>query len=403
MLRDIGQVFMTSATTVHRLARAGLAAACVLIPALAAAAPETTGATSVAATTAAPADILIPMDERNARAAGISTIRVAVDRGRNELSFPGTVIIPQQQIRIVAAPAGGIVETLLVSQDDNVTAGQVVALVRSPDIVEAQRNYLGALSDNTLAADKLRRAQLLFEGKATPERELRIAETEASIARAKLEERAQLLLLLGMSKEEFDTLQSTRAIASMLTLRAPIDGTVVTRHVGVGEQIKAAASILTLGVLAPLRINIQVPAQRLSAIAEGDAVAVPAYRVQGKVIRIGRTVDPATQSAIAVAEVDPAGRLRPGLAVNAVIQVDQTAASDGGAVWSVPLTSVVRHRDQSWVFLRANGGFRAVPVQVVAEQQHTVTVRAGFTAQDEIAARGVLALLSELVDADKEN
>jgi len=403
MPRDIGLVFMTSATSPHRLARAGFVAVCLLMPAGVPAAAESTAVTAVAATTSAPPEILIPMDERNARAAGISTIRVAADRGHNELSFPGTVVIPQQQIRIVAAPAGGIVETLLVSQDDNVTAGQVVALVRSPDIVEAQRNYLGALSDNTLAADKLRRAQLLFEGKATPERELRIAETEASIAKAKLEERAQLLLLLGMSKEEFDTLQSTRAIASMLTLRAPIDGTVVTRHVGVGEQIKSAASIFTLGVLSPLRVNIQVPAQRLPAIAEGDVVTVPAYRVQGKVIRIGRTVDATTQSATAVAEVDPAGRLRPGLAVTAVIQVDQTAATDGGTVWSVPLTSVVRHRDQSWVFLRASGGFRAVPVQVVAEQQRTVTVRAGFTAQDEIAARGVLALLSELVDADKEN
>src|SRR5207244_3988333 len=133
--------------------------------------------------------------------------------------------------------------------------------------------------------------------------------------KAKLEERAQLLLLLGMSRPEFETLQNTRVITSMLTLRSPIDGTVVTRHVGVGEQIKSAASVFTLGVLTPLRVNIQVPAQRLSAITEDAPVALPAYRVQGKVIRIGRTVDPATQSAIAVAEVDPAGRLRPGLAV----------------------------------------------------------------------------------------
>jgi multidrug efflux pump subunit AcrA (membrane-fusion protein) len=387
----------------HLTCALGLGVWLVAVALAPAQAADSTGVASATEAAITPAAILIPMDDRSARAAGISTIRVAIDPGRSELSFPGTVIIPQQQIRIVAAPAGGIVETLLVGQDENVTIGQVVALVRSPEIVEAQRNYLAALSDDALASDKLRRARLLFEGKATPERELRIAETEASIAKAKLEERAQLLLLLGMSKDEFETLQSTRVIASMLTLRSPIDGTVVTRHVGVGEQIKAAASIFTLGVLAPLRINIQVPAQRLSSIAEGAAVAVPAYRVQGKIIRIGRTVDPATQSAIAVAEVDPAGRLRPGLAVTTVISVDQTPAADGGTVWSVPLTSVVRHREQSWVFLHVSGGFRAVPVQVVAEQQHTATVRAAFTAQDEIAARGVLALLSELVDADKEN
>ena len=308
------------------------------------------------------------MSSQNIRAAGILTARIVPAQGRSDLSFPGTVVIPQHQIRVIATPAGGIVEALMVGQDETVAEGQVVAKVGSPDLVEAQRLYLAATSDDALATDKLRRARLLFEGKAAPERDLRIAESEAAVNKAKLDERTQLLFLIGMDKAEFETLKSTRTIASALTLRSPVNGTVVTRHAGVGEQIKAAAPLFTLGVLDPLHVNIQVPAQRLSTVTVGAQVSIPAYLVEGRIIRIGRTVDPATQSAIAVAEVSSGGgRLRPGLAVSTRIAVERPLATEANINWSVPAVSVVRHRDQSWVFLRRPEGFHAIPVQVQNE------------------------------------
>src|SRR5258706_1726589 len=153
------------------------------------------------------------MSDQGIRAAGILTARVSPAQGRSDLSFPGTVIIPQQQIRVIATPAGGIVEALMVGQDEPVRAGKGVAQVRSPTLVEAKRLYLAAISDDALASDKLRRARLLFEGKAAPERDLRIAESESAVNEAKLDERTQLLFLIGMDKTEFETLQSSRMIA----------------------------------------------------------------------------------------------------------------------------------------------------------------------------------------------
>jgi len=237
-----------------------------------------------------------------------------------------------------------------------------------------------------------------------PERDLRIAESEAAVNKAKLDERTQLLFLIGMDKVEFETLQSSRTIASALTIRSPVNGTVVTRHVGVGEQIKAAAPLFTLGILDPLHVNIQVPAHRLSTIDVGAHVSIPAYRVEGRIIRIGRTVDHSTQSAIAVAEVrSGGGRLRPGLAVGARIIVERPAPQAADTSWTVPAVSVVRHRDQSWVFLRRPDGFRAIPVQILNESVRNISIKAELVDSDEVATRGVLALLSELAEADKEN
>jgi cobalt-zinc-cadmium efflux system membrane fusion protein len=287
-----------------------------------------------------------------------------------------------------------------------VAEGQPLAQVRSPELVEAEKGYLNAVSEDTLSSDKLRRAQMLFEGKALPERELRVAESEATSAKARLDERMQILFLLGMAKEDFETLRSTRTIVSSFVVKSPVTGTVVTRQASAGEQVKSAAPLYTIGEFDPLWINIQIPAHRLSTISVGAAVMLPAYGVEGRIIRIGRTIDPSTQSTIAVAEVKANGvQLRPGLALTANVRIETQTGSIANAAkrWSVPIASVVRHRDQSWVFMKSAEGFRARPVQVINESARSVAIRADFRSDDEIAARGVLALLSELVDSDKED
>jgi RND family efflux transporter MFP subunit len=353
----------------------------------------------LSAPTPAAGDVAIPMDEREIRAAGIATTGVDKERGDVELVLPGTVVIPPQQLWVVAAPANGLVESMLVSADEPVKAGQPIARLRSTGLVEAQRQFLAAIADEALAADRLRRAQMLFEARATPEREVRVAQTEATNAKSRLDERKQILALMDLSDADIEQLRTTRKMFPAVTLHAPISGTVTTRHVSPGERVDAAAPIYTIAVLDPLWVNIQVPAARLATIKTGEMVVLPAYGARGRIIRVARTVDQMTQSAIAVAEVDPQnGALRPGLAVN----VDIRLAQGPGPQWSVPSAAVVRHRDRAWVFLRSKDGFLARPVQVVAETPGRTSFRAELSPEDQVAERGMLALLAELAAADTD-
>lgn len=345
-------------------------------------------------------DVAFTLDERGMRAAGIATTPIEREKGGADLMLPGTVAIPQQQIRVVAAPAGGLVEEILVPADEPVKAGQPIAKLRSPAIVEAQRQFLAAIADEALAGDRLRRSQLLFEGKALPERDLRVAQTEATQAKSRLDERTQILSLMGMTDAEVETLRDARKIFPTVTLLAPINGTVTVRHVGPGERIEPSAPVFTIAELDPLWVNIQVPAARLAQIAVGNEVNLPAYRANGRIIRLGRTVDAATQSANAVAEIGSNnGTVRPGLAVTVSVHL---AAGDGMSEWSVPAPAVVRHGDRSWVFVRTKDGFRARPVQVVSQNARGVSIRAPFEPEDQVAVRGILSLLSKLSEADRE-
>lgn len=353
---------------------------------------------AAATSMAAEGDIAITMDEREIRFAGITTVRPDKEQPEIELSFPGTVVIPPQQMRIVAAPANGLVESMLVAADEPINAGEPVAQLRSMEVVEAQRQFLAALADEALAADRLRRMQQLFEGRAAPERELRTAETSAINAKAHLDERRQILALMELSEADIGALQSTRKIFPAVTVHAAVSGIVVKRHVSPGERVDAAAPLYTIANLNPLWINIQVPASRLSALKTGAPVVLPAYGARGRLIRLGRSVDAQTQSATAVAEIDTnGGTVRPGLATTATIRLDQGP----GAQWSVPAAALIRHRDRSWVFVRTKDGFAARPVQVLAESPARTSIRADLSADDMVADRGLIALLSELAAADK--
>jgi len=348
----------------------------------------------------ASSEILLRFEERQIRAAGITSIAVEQERAEFELSLPGTVVIPPQQLYVVAAPTNGMVELMLVAADEQVEEGrQAIARLRSPELVEAQRQFLAAVADETLAVDRLRRAQFLFENKAMPERELRVAQTQAINAKFQLDERQQILRLMEMSEADIETVRTTRRLFPAVTIHAPIAGTVTKRHASSGERISAAAPIYSIAQLNPVWVNVQVPAARLAAIEESGTVSLPAYGVEGRIIRIARTVDAQTQSAIVVTEIDSnGGSVRPGLAVTAIIRIPNGSE----AQWSVPSTSVVRHNDRAWMFVRSTDGFIARPVNVVSESPGRASIRAKLSSSDRIADRGVLALLSELAAVDAE-
>jgi RND family efflux transporter MFP subunit len=344
--------------------------------------------------------VLIKMNERALRAAGIVVGPIEREHGGADFALPGNVVIPPPQVRVVAAPAAGLVEALLVSADEQANAGQAVALLRSPVIVEAQQLFLAAIADDSLAGDRLRRTQLLIEGKAIPERELNVAQAEAARAKARLDERTQILSLMELGDAQIAELRKTKRIVPSVTLYSPINGTVVRRHTSPGERIDAAAPLFTIAELDPLWVELQVPASRLPNLRVGSEVSLPAQSAKGKIIRIGRTVDAATQSAIAVAEIRSDGTtVWPGLAVGVTVILGSDIT---GADWSVPTASVVRHKDRNWVFVRVPDGFHAVPVQVVSESARGVWIRADFNPDDRVATGGIIALLAELAEADQE-
>jgi RND family efflux transporter MFP subunit len=342
-------------------------------------------------------EILLPLGAAEQKVAGIATTTIELETTGQILSFPGTVIVPPHQSSVVAAPATGMIESVLVTQDETVQKGQVIATLRSPQVVEAQQNYLAAQTDEKLASDKLRRAESLLKVKAMPEAQVELVRAEHTHAVARVEEKMQLLQLMGVSAASIDQLRNTRKIDNAIEIAAPKSGTVIERIVKQGTRVEAAAPLFTIATLNPLWVNIQVPTSRMSLMREGKIVALPAEGARGKVIRIGRTIDAPTQSIGVVAEIDTnAGSVRPGLITSVTVRIDSEAERS----WLVPVAAVIRHRGRSWIFVQSAEGFRAAPVEVLSESGQKASIRGQLSNGDRVASQGVLMLAAELAEQD---
>lgn len=342
-------------------------------------------------------EIAIPLRDQDVQAAGIETKPVEKSSGSDELVAPGVVAVPPQQLRMVAAPAAGLVETILVSPDEEVKEGDPIATLKSSELIEAQRSFLQAAADAALATEKLRRDEQLYKERIIAERRLLVTRAEAAQARSLLDERGQLLALDGMSEQAIETLRKERKLGAALTVRAPVSGVILARHATVGDRVMAAAPLVTIARLKPIWVNLQIPTGRAAALDRTDKVVLPSHGVEGKLIRIGRTVDPATQSVTAVAEFSPGkSPIRPGQAVQAILRIKGT----GGTLWRVPADAVIHYRDKDWVFLRSADGFRAVPVTLVSETPQSASIQGPLSAADQVATRGMLTLLAELAAKD---
>ncbi len=340
-------------------------------------------------------DVLIRIEERQIRAAGIEVSRVEPEAGTAQTVLPGTVTVPPQQLLVVAAPAAGLIEAVLVSPNENVRAGQPIARLRSTDLLEAQRTYLQALSAEQLARQHLERDEQMFRERIIAERRLLTTRADHAYARTTLQEREQMLTLLGMAPDDVRELRERRQMASTLTVSAPRDGVVLELRVSPGERVAASAPLFSVAELHPLWINLQVPLQQARAIEPSTRVTVPGTTAQGEVIRMGRAVDQATQSVTATVQVDAGtDSLRPGQVVSASVALQP----NGTPQWRLPAGSVVRHAGQSWVFVRRPDGFIARPVTVIAEVPSATSVRAGLAPEDRVASRGILTLLAELTE-----
>jgi RND family efflux transporter MFP subunit len=281
-----------------------------------------------------------------------------------------------------------MVINLWVGRGDRISAGQSLVTLESPGFVSQQRDYLHAVAQEVLASQQLKRNVDLFEGKAVPQRVLEASQAEARQASIVVAERRQMLRLSGLSDEAISRLTNEASISGTLTVNAPQAASVVDIAVSPGQRLEQSAPLVKLARLSPLWAEIAIPASNIRAIRTGAKVEIEGYATPGKVVLVSETTDAATQTILVRAEIPNNGELHPG----------QTAAvrisflSTGESAWEIPYSGLVRRGEQTSVFVAIDGGFRLVPVTLVAEDQDHVVVSGPISDKDEVAIGGISAL-----------
>ncbi|QWG23767.1 efflux RND transporter periplasmic adaptor subunit [Bradyrhizobium sediminis] len=334
------------------------------------------------------AEDAVKLSPAQAQTLGVRVTHPVSSRTDQTLPYPAQIVIPTPQLWVVSAPQAGMVTNLSVARGDHVNSGQPLVTLESPSFVSLQREYLHAFAQEALAAQQLKRNTELFEAKAVPLRVLETSQTEARQASIAVAERRQMLRLSGLSDAAISRLTGETAITATLSVAAPQPATVVEIVVSPGQRVEQSAPLVKLARLSALWAEIAIPASSVRAIRPGARVEIDGYATPGQVILVSETTDAATQTILVRAEVPNNGELRPGQ--TAAVRIGFLSA--GESAWEIPYSALVRRGEATSVFVATEGGFRLVPVTLLAEDQDHVVVAGAITDKDEVAVSGISAL-----------
>jgi cobalt-zinc-cadmium efflux system membrane fusion protein len=270
--------------------------------------------------------------------------------------LPGEVKFNEDTTAHVVPRVAGVVESVPVSLGQVVRKGQVLAVVSSISVSDQRADLQAAQKRLQLAKTTYEREKRLYDEKISPQQDVQVAEQAMREAEIAVANARQKLQAVGA------TLDS--GALNRFELRAPFDGTIVEKHIALGEQVGADANVFTVADLRTVWAQISVPAKDLPLVRVGDNVTVRAAAFEqsavGKVAYVGSLIGEATRTAQArVTLENPRTAWRPGLFVN----VEMKSESFDAPV-TVTSEAVQTMEEKPVVFVKTGAGFVAQPVKV---------------------------------------
>jgi Cu(I)/Ag(I) efflux system membrane fusion protein len=290
------------------------------------------------------------------------------------------VQIPERGEEVITSRVGGYIERLYANATgDRVRAGQPLFELYSPELLNAQQEYLAALRTGFAADQPSHHA------------------SSATLHQSLINAGRRRLELYGMTSGQIERLEKTNDVARTTTIYATRGGIVMSKLVQEGAYINPGTPILQLADLSQVWVEIEISQEDLQWVKQGmtahiTAEAYPGETFTGKVIFISPVANASSRTVMArVALANPGQKLKPQMFVNALLSL---IIGEGIAV---PASAVIRGGKNDYVWLRASdGSFVRREVQLgIRTPEGDYQVISGVSAGDEIAVTGAFLVDSE--------
>ncbi len=316
--------------------------------------------------------------------------------------LPGEVQVNGDRMAHVGPRVGGVVREVLVSLGDTVRSGQLLAVLESRELADAKAGFLAASARLGLADATYRREERLWKGKVSSEQDYLNARNSRVEARIEFRSAEQKLHALGFSLDEVKKLpEQHNAVLTEYRITAPFDGTVIERHITLGETVSAERSVFTVADLSSVWIDLAVYQKDIGAVRAGQVARVSTehgHEVELKIDFVQPLVGEETRTALArIIAQNPDGAWHPGCFITANVTMAETEQK--GIV--VPSSAVIRMDDgDEVVFVETVGGFEPRPVALGRRVRDLMEVLSGLESGERYVAKGGFSLKAELGKAD---
>ncbi|HEX6764522.1 MAG TPA: efflux RND transporter periplasmic adaptor subunit [Polyangiaceae bacterium] len=331
----------------------------------------------------------VKLTEAVVREAAIETAPARREALGATLSLPGEIASDPDRTARISSPAAGRIEEVRFKEGENVKKGDVLVVVRVPEIGKV-RSAISSTSARAATArtnaERLKR--LVAEGLA-PEQQALDAQTEADA----------LAVEAKSLREELGALGGVAGGALSISLRAPMAGIVVARNAVVGQPVTPEQALGTIAGLDEVWFLGRVFEKDLGRLSTGAAAEVhlnayPEEHFRGNVEYLGHEVDPVGRTLTARLRLaNERGLLRIGLFGTAEVAIP--SERDAAPKLVVPRAAVTEVANKTAVFVaQAPTEFELHEVTLGREAPGKVEVLAGLREGEPVVTRGVFTLKS---------
>lgn len=376
----------------------GLVAAIIVTAVLFTRGGKASDATAESTATTAPdsvaIDSVVTLDTAAQRMAGIAVV-TAAGSSRNELVANGTIVYDADRVATVAPRAEGRIVSVRADLGQQVSEGQVLAVIESPEVGQVRGDLERARAAVSVSQRNYEREKRLYEQEISPQKEMLDAEGAYRTAQADFNSALAKLQSYG----------ATSGTGGSYGLRSAVSGTVVERNASPGLIVGPSTNVFTVADLQHVWITVDVYEADLTRVHRGAAVtvaptALPGETFQGRVDFAGGVVDSASRTIkVRVTVENESRRLRPGMF--AQVRIAAPAGVPVAESVALPEVAVQEVNGKQVVFVQtAPGRFVARPVTLGgAAPGNALLITRGVRPGEQVVTQGAFQLKSELLKA----
>jgi RND family efflux transporter MFP subunit len=298
-------------------------------------------------------------------------------------------VVAQRKASVASKGTGRLVY-LGVVEGDKVKKDQVIARLEDTDIIaaleQARANLRMYEADLYEAEMTLNRTKSLHEKNLASQAEYDAADARVKRLRASID-----VAKAGITAAEV-ALENTR-------IRAPFDGTVLTKNADVGEIVaplaasaSSRAAVVTIADMSSLQVEADVSESNIERISvnqncEISLDAYPEKRYAGYVAKVVPTADRAKATVLVkVAFISYDSRVLPEMSAKVLFlsKPPDPSNADGKPLLTVPATAIVDRNGKKVAFRVADNRAVSVTVTTGTIIGSSVEIRQGLTAGEKV-------------------
>lgn len=270
------------------------------------------------------------------------TTEVRLEQVRNELRLFGKIAAENSKTAQVYPVVGGNVVKINAELGDFVRQGEILAVVRSSEVADFQRQRLDAQAELAIAEKNLQVAKDLYEGKIASEKDLTSARTEVEKAQAELSRIKEVYNIYNLSR------------GSLYNISAPITGFIVHKDINQNELLRSDKSdaVFSIAEINKVWVMANVNESDIGKVALGydaevQTISYPDETFTGKVSKILNAIDPETKAMKIIVELDNAGfKLKPEM--NATVKLRYREDRE---LCIIPASALIFDQSKNWVMV----------------------------------------------------